>query len=44
LGLALVKTVADKHGGRVELARTSERGSSFELRIPALEKTAENHR
>jgi signal transduction histidine kinase len=39
LGLALVKTVAEKHGGQVRLVRTSERGSCFELRIPALEQT-----
>jgi len=44
LGLALVQTVAEKHGGRAELARTSERGSCFELRIPALERTAERDR
>jgi signal transduction histidine kinase len=41
LGLALVKIVAQKHGGHVQLASTSERGSCFELRIPALERTAE---
>ena len=35
LGLALVKTVAEKHGGSVMVASTSERGSRFELRIPA---------
>jgi CHASE2 domain-containing sensor protein/signal transduction histidine kinase len=35
LGLALVKTVAEKHGGSVTVASTSECGSRFELRIPA---------
>jgi len=44
LGLALVKTVAEKHGGHVQLVRTSERGSCFELRIPALEQTSQHDR
>jgi signal transduction histidine kinase len=42
LGLALVKTVAEKHGGRVHVASTCERGSRFELSIPALEKVLEH--
>ncbi len=37
LGLALVRTVAEKHGGHVRIVSTSERGTCFELRIPALE-------
>jgi CHASE2 domain-containing sensor protein/signal transduction histidine kinase len=44
LGLALVRTVAEKHGGRVRVARTSERGSCFELRIPASTQPAEEQR
>jgi CHASE2 domain-containing sensor protein/signal transduction histidine kinase len=39
LGLAFVRTVAEKHGGRARVASTSERGSCFELCIPALERT-----
>jgi CHASE2 domain-containing sensor protein/signal transduction histidine kinase len=42
LGLALVKTVAAKHGGAVEVASTFDRGSRFELRIP-VETTFEEH-
>lgn len=44
LGLALVRTVAEKHGGHARIASTSERGTCFELRIPALERTPEDER
>lgn len=36
LGLAVVKAVAEAHGGNVELERTSGEGASFVLKIPAL--------
>lgn len=36
LGLALVRTVAEKHGGRAAVTSTPGRGSRFELRVPVL--------
>jgi two-component system sensor histidine kinase FlrB len=36
LGLAVVKAVAEAHGGTVELERTSAKGASFVLKVPAL--------
>lgn len=35
LGLAIVQLVAEAHGGRAELARTSESGSEFVVTLPA---------
>jgi two-component system sensor histidine kinase SenX3 len=35
LGLAIVKHIATNHGGRVEVASTVGRGSTFTLRLPA---------
>ena len=35
LGLAHVRSVAEEHGGRVELVESSERGTTFRLVIPA---------
>jgi signal transduction histidine kinase len=34
LGLAVVKTVAEAHGGALALHSTPERGTSFELGVP----------
>jgi signal transduction histidine kinase len=42
LGLAFVRTVAEKHAGHARVASTSERGSCFVLCIPALEKPRED--
>jgi signal transduction histidine kinase len=39
LGLVFVHTVVEKHAGRVRVVDTSERGSCFEVSIPAVEKT-----
>jgi two-component system, OmpR family, sensor kinase len=35
LGLAIVRTIAEAHGGRVELERRSGKGATFTLEIPA---------
>jgi two-component system OmpR family sensor kinase len=35
LGLAIAREIAELHGGRVELRRSSEKGSTFELILPA---------
>jgi len=40
LGLALVKFIADKHGGRVSLDSELGKGSRFYLDLPALENEA----
>lgn len=34
LGLAIVKAAAEKHGGRVEVVSTLEKGSTFTVRLP----------
>jgi two-component system OmpR family sensor kinase len=36
LGLAIAREIAELHGGRVELRRSSESGSSFDLILPAI--------
>jgi signal transduction histidine kinase len=35
LGLAIAREIAELHGGRVELRRSSKKGSTFELILPA---------
>ncbi len=35
LGLAICYSIVEAHGGRIELASTAERGSTFTVRIPA---------
>ncbi len=35
LGLAIAREIAELHNGRVELRRSSEKGSTFELTLPA---------
>lgn len=35
LGLALVKDIAQLHGGSVQVAKSSEKGTEIELRLPA---------
>jgi signal transduction histidine kinase len=46
LGLAIVRKVAEAHGGRVELARTGEtdggRGSEFRIYFPSLDEPPPN--
>lgn len=39
LGLAYVRTVADRHGGRLEYAAVSPHGSRFTLALPAFAST-----
>ncbi len=39
LGLALVKAVADKHGGHIAVTSERGRGSRFELSIPQTRQT-----
>jgi heavy metal sensor kinase len=34
LGLAIARWIAEKHGGRLELARSDESGSEFEITLP----------
>jgi CHASE2 domain-containing sensor protein/signal transduction histidine kinase len=34
LGLAFARTVMQRHGGTIEVERTSERGTTFRLRLP----------
>ena len=41
LGLAFVKTVAQRHGGSVDVASQPGRGSTFRLRLPALDDADE---
>jgi signal transduction histidine kinase len=39
VGLTLVKRIVEvNHGGRVRLAHTDERGSTFEVRLPAVDR------
>jgi heavy metal sensor kinase len=35
LGLAIAREIAELHGGRVDLRRSNEKGSTFELTLPA---------
>ncbi len=37
IGLTLVKTLAELHGGRVEVQSTQGKGSTFSIRLPALD-------
>ncbi|HTR77621.1 MAG TPA: ATP-binding protein, partial [Gemmatimonadaceae bacterium] len=36
LGLSIARWIAEVHGGRLELVESSERGTTFELRLPAV--------
>jgi len=40
LGLSLVKRIAERHGGRLLVASTPGEGSTFVLRLPAIDTTA----
>ncbi len=46
LGLAICRELVRAHGGEIELAGTSERGTTFRLRLPArlASRTADNRR
>jgi signal transduction histidine kinase len=40
LGLSLVKSIVEAHGGRIELESTVNQGSTFTLLLPLSEQTA----
>jgi len=40
LGLAIVRAVAESHGGSVRLVRPAGGGTCFEVRLPAAEQAA----
>jgi K+-sensing histidine kinase KdpD len=40
MGLSICRTIIETYGGDLRLARTSHRGSSFEITLPIVQQTA----